>query len=112
METAEEYDDLMHEKNEKSEPERAGIPSLDNYRDLLARVDILCDQISQEFGTYLACRAGCAGCCRHISLFPVEAVALATALRRLPAEEAAAIRARADGASPDGGCPRLDNGLC
>lgn len=85
---------------------------LDNYRDLLARVDNLCRTITGEFAAQLACRPGCAGCCRHISLFPVEAVALAVALGRLPVEQAATIRARAGGASPDGPCPLLANGLC
>ncbi|MCM2357759.1 MAG: YkgJ family cysteine cluster protein [Geobacteraceae bacterium] len=90
----------------------AGPAPVDNYRDLLARVDHLCRTITGEFAAQLACRPGCAGCCRHISLFPVEAVALAAALGRLPVEQAAAIRARAGRALPDGPCPLLGDGLC
>ena len=85
---------------------------LHNYRDLLARVDLICREVETEFGAHLACRAGCDGCCRHITLFPVEAAALATALDDLPGEEADRIRARARNASPDGACPLLENGLC
>lgn len=85
---------------------------LGNYREFLAKVDHLCRRIEREFGAHLACRAGCDGCCRHLSLFRVEGVALAAALHELPAGEAARIRGRARGASPDGPCPLLEDGLC
>lgn len=85
---------------------------LRNYRDLQARIDLVCRKIEAEFGPHLACQGGCDGCCRHISLFRVEAVALATAVNDLPPEEASHILIRARGASPDGPCPLLENGLC
>lgn len=90
----------------------AGRDLLQNYRDLLAKVDLLCRRIGEEFGAHLACRPGCDGCCRHISLFPVEAVALAAALKELPRGEAARIRGHAHEASPHGACPLLENGRC
>ncbi len=85
---------------------------LRNYRELLLKVDLICRGIEAEFGEHLACRAGCHGCCRHITLFPVEAAALASALDDLPREESDRIRGRARGASPDAPCPLLENGLC
>jgi Fe-S-cluster containining protein len=85
---------------------------LRNYRALQARVDLICQEIEREFGTHLACHAGCDGCCRHISLFPVEAAALAAALDDLHREQAEFIRARARGASSAAPCPLLENGRC
>jgi hypothetical protein len=88
-----------------------GVENLQNYRNLVARVDELCRRIAAEFGEYLACGEGCDGCCRHVSLFPVEAVALAAALGGLPAKQAAHIRDRARAAST-AACPLLENGRC
>ena len=85
---------------------------LRNYRDLLARVDQICREIEAEFGAHLACHAGCDACCRHISLFPVEAAALAAARDGLPAGQAEKIRARARNASPETPCPLLEDGIC
>lgn len=85
---------------------------LRNYRDLLTKVELICREIEAEYGEYLACHAGCDDCCRHITLFPVEAAALAPAIDNLPREEAARIQSRARRASPDGPCPLLKNGLC
>lgn len=85
--------------------------SLQNYRDLVAKVDDLCRRITVEYGEHLACREGCSGCCRHVSLFPVEAVSLVMALADLPAAPAAHIHDRARTASPDV-CPLLEGGRC
>lgn len=82
-----------------------------NYRNLAARVDALCDRITTEYVACLACRAGCDDCCRHISIFPVEAAALAMALRDLPAKENARIRELARLATSHS-CPLLENGRC
>ncbi len=86
--------------------------SLSNYRRLVAKVDELCTRITGEFGEHLTCRAGCDGCCRHLTLFWVEGIALTEALRELPAEQAHVIREQARAATPDGPCPLLINGLC
>jgi Fe-S-cluster containining protein len=85
---------------------------LTNYRALVARVDELCRRIESAFAKELACRRGCDGCCRHLTLLPVEAYALARALAELPAAEAEAIRARARAAAADGPCPLLAGGEC
>jgi hypothetical protein len=85
---------------------------LKNYLTLVERVDDLCLRATEEFGAHIACRAGCAGCCRHLSLFPVEAVALARALNDLPAEQAAHIRGQAAQNLDDATCPLLSNNHC
>lgn len=85
--------------------------NLHDYRNLAAKVDVLCRRIAAEYRDCLACREGCDDCCLHISIFPVEAVALAAALRDLPAEEGARIRGLARLASSDA-CPLLENGRC
>jgi len=85
---------------------------LHNYRELRERVDRICREIETEFGAHLSCREGCDSCCRHLSLFPVEATALAAAVDELPPARAEHIRARARRATPDGPCPLLDGGSC
>ena len=85
---------------------------LRNYHELVERADELCRRITAEFGAHIACRAGCDGCCRHLSLFPVEGVALAVALGELPAAEADCIRDHALSSSPDGPCPLLVDNCC
>ncbi len=83
-----------------------------NYRDLRDKVDAICREIEAEFGPYLACHAGCDDCCRHLSLFPIEAAALASALDTLPGKEAERIRRRARRATSESPCPLLEDGTC
>ena len=86
--------------------------SMQNYRNLVARVDALCRRILLQYRETVFCRVGCDGCCRHISLFAVEAVALAGALSALPAGQSARIRNMARTASGAAVCPLLENGRC
>ncbi len=86
--------------------------ALDNYRLLLEKVDALCGHILETFPDQVACRPGCHDCCRHLSLFPVEAVALAAALQELPPPEADRIRRRAAVSGDDDPCPLLADGHC
>lgn len=85
---------------------------LANYRTLVERVDALCRQIETDFRSQIVCRRGCDSCCRHLSLFWVEGVALAQALENWPAPTAARIRERARLSSVDGPCPLLEDGAC
>lgn len=85
---------------------------LDNYRLLLARVDDLCRGIEERFRTVITCTAGCDGCCRHLSLFPVEAAALAAELADQPPAVRRQIRERAGNASAAGPCPLLEGHRC
>jgi len=84
---------------------------LGNYQTLVRKVDELCAAVNREFAEQIVCRAGCSGCCRELTLFPVEAAALLAALSGLPPATAAGIAtAAADGSR--GSCPLLADGLC
>jgi uncharacterized protein len=85
---------------------------LDNYLTLRARVDELCQKTATAFPEQISCRPGCDSCCRHLSIFAVEADALRHALAALSLAEAALLRRRAASADPDAGCPLLHEGLC
>ncbi len=84
---------------------------LANYRQLVAKVDGLCSFIEQEFAASIACRPGCDRCCRHLTLFPVEAWALAKAATALPEATRSRIRQRAQ-AGTDLSCPLIEEGRC
>lgn len=85
---------------------------LENYLALVERVDALCARTVDRFAAHLACRAGCDACCRHLSVFAVEAQALREALKGLSGEAAALAREAAANAAPDAPCPLLHDGLC
>jgi Fe-S-cluster containining protein len=86
--------------------------SLDNYLELLARVDDLCSKTVSEFASHVTCRQGCDSCCRHLTLSRVEGAALAVAMAELPEEEAEHLRQRAALATADSPCPLLEHGSC
>jgi len=88
------------------------MPGLENYLALVDRIDELCQRTAQTFEQQISCRAGCDACCRHLSIFAVEAAALRQALRELPREAAALVRQAAISAGPNDPCPLLHNGLC
>lgn len=85
---------------------------LRNYQQLSVRVGELCGQIEERCSEHLACREGCDSCCRHLSLFWVEAVALAWALKQADPAQAETIRQQARDAKSDGPCPLLLGGRC
>lgn len=87
-------------------------PLFDNYRALLVRVEAHLEAIRKRAGSLMVCQKGCDGCCRHITVFSVEACFMASALADLPLERQAAIRERAAGADRDGECPLLWEGAC
>ncbi len=86
--------------------------NLGNYRELISRVDELCRCIEGGLRSSIVCRSGCDGCCRHLTLFPVEAAALATALQELPLPERHRIQARARITLPTDPCPLLERHCC
>ena len=87
--------------------------ALESYFDLVAKVDDHSRRSAERLAGRLNCGPGCTDCCRHISVFPVEAVGLALALQDLPADRIEALRRRAGTAEPDGACPLLDpDGRC
>ncbi len=98
-----------------SSGERAVRPvddKLRNYRILLKKVDERCRAIKRDYRQHIACRKGCAECCGHFSIFPVEAVALAEALRNLRPEQIEHIREKARNTTQESPCPLLEKRLC
>jgi Fe-S-cluster containining protein len=85
---------------------------LNNYRHLVARIDALCHCIAEALGEQITCSGGCSACCTSITLFPVEAAALATALDALPEEDADEIRRHVAEHADGERCPLLHNHLC
>jgi len=81
------------------------------YRELCRRVDQLGDGVVRRFPGEIACRRGCSTCCRHLSLFPVEALFLREALDALPASVREALRVEGPPGSSDR-CPFLVDDLC
>ena len=87
------------------------MPGLENYLALLDRVDEICRLTASRFESQISCRPGCDACCRHLSIFAVEAAALRQALSALAEPDAALIRERAERAT-EKACPLLHDGLC
>lgn len=82
---------------------------LKNYDDLLARIDSHVAGVTTEFTSHIACRKGCDGCCKSLTLFPVEALALSRSFSTLrPADQARVLEA----APEDGRCPLLKGHAC
>ena len=88
--------------------------ALRDYQKLITEVNQLCYEIRQRYGKYITCKKGCPGnCCqRHITVFPIEAVAFARALPGLSQELGSYIRRKARQSTSFGPCPLLENGAC
>jgi Fe-S-cluster containining protein len=85
---------------------------LSNYHTLIKKIDLFCLKIETRYTDSLVCQKGCSCCCRHITLFPVEALALNRAFATLPRATREKIQHRAETAGPDDECPLLENGGC
>jgi uncharacterized protein len=85
---------------------------LDNYRQLIARVDALCASIAAALGEQITCSAGCSSCCTSITIFPVEASALRVALKSLPDQQAEEIIRHVSEHSEGERCPLLLHHHC
>lgn len=88
-------------------------PPAERLRELFAKVDAFFANASARHGARMACRAGCADCCRRrFSVTSIEADALREALAALPDGERAALAARSRAGDPEV-CPALDGeGKC
>ncbi|HEY5974196.1 MAG TPA: YkgJ family cysteine cluster protein [Geobacteraceae bacterium] len=84
---------------------------LANYAALVTRVDQLCRTVTDRFAGAIACQAGCDRCCRHLTLFPVEAYALLVAARELSPPDQARLRQRLKGPAITD-CPLLFDRRC
>ncbi len=85
---------------------------LANYRQLVAKVDGHCAAVAASHAEHLACRPGCDACCRHLTVFAVEAVHLARRLAGLSSEARKALVQGAGQAAATGPCPLLAGNLC
>jgi Fe-S-cluster containining protein len=90
------------------------LKALRNYHRLIDQVDNVCRRIQEGYAEQIACEKGCAGnCCRiHLSVFPVEAISLAVALKKMPQEMVRHIRQKARQVNSFGPCPLLEEGAC
>jgi Fe-S-cluster containining protein len=90
------------------------LQALKDYHDMIADVDRRCRRIVSRHPEQIACTKGCAGnCCRiHLTVYPVEAVALARALQAKPPEMRRRIRQQARHTNTFGPCPLLADGAC
>ena len=86
--------------------------ALNNYRQLVARVNELCAGIEHALQGQITCSEGCSTCCTSITIFPVEAAALREALTALPDGEAASIRRHAEEHAAGERCPLLLDHRC
>ena len=85
---------------------------LDNYFQMVSRVDALCRGIRAVLGARITCSEGCSSCCTAITLFPVEAAALNAALAALPEARQAAIRRHVAEQAGGERCPLLEDHRC
>lgn len=85
---------------------------LSNYHNLVKKIDQFCQKIADRYPESIACKKGCSNCCSHISVFPVEALALNMAMKSLSSEIQGKIRLRAKSATRNGECPLMENGAC
>lgn len=86
------------------------------YTQLLRDLDQLCQALSSKHAAHLSCQAGCSGCCLPgLSVFPVEAYALHSALLTLPPKQKQDVLLQALQAQTEEGlphCPLLLENLC
>lgn len=85
---------------------------LNNYKQLTARVDALCDTIAAALGEQITCTAGCSSCCIPITVFPVEAAAMREALENLPEQKKEKILRHVSEYAGDERCPLLFHHRC
>ena len=52
---------------------------LNNYDDLVTRIDTHIHRVTERFESAVMCKKGCDACCKFLTLFPVEAFALSRA---------------------------------
>lgn len=85
-----------------------------HYNAYIEKVDSFCTDVKKACNASIVCRKGCDSCCRHLSLFPVEAIHMRVAMNdcsddvRLKITENAEVSLK-DTQAP---CPLLDQGGC
>ena len=85
------------------------------YQKFLAHINDLSEQLHTHYARHLVCRAGCSGCCHHhLSVFKVEADAIAEAVTALPEEMRQRVTQQARQITDDeaAACPLLVDDRC
>jgi uncharacterized protein len=85
---------------------------LQNYHNLVAKIDSLCTGVMTQCAESITCRKGCDACCRHFSIFWVESVNLAVHVTTLPQKQSALLRNNAQYLADQDVCPLLVDGAC
>jgi Fe-S-cluster containining protein len=85
---------------------------LENYFNLVSRVDQLCKSAEEVLHEHLSCAEGCSSCCKTISLFPVEAAAINAAVATLPEKYAESVRHHVTVGVEGDACPLLLGNRC
>ena len=85
---------------------------LENYSQLVSRVDALCRGIQDMLSGQITCSEGCSSCCTEITLFPVEAAALFAALEAVPDVRQTAILRHVAAHAGEERCPLLEDHRC
>lgn len=83
---------------------------LKNYKILVDRVDDHIRQVDKQYSDSIVCRKGCDSCCRYLSLFPVEAFALANDFKYLTDSKKQIVINNID--DQTGNCPLLTDSQC
>lgn len=81
------------------------------YRELVAKVDRVLDDVRRKYPSDIACHKGCDCGCRNLSIFPIEALSIFMAIRQMPPKAAAAFLQRTE-AHRFQDCPLLQDRTC
>ncbi|MBU0968257.1 MAG: YkgJ family cysteine cluster protein [Proteobacteria bacterium] len=81
---------------------------MQEYRDLVGRIDGEIKKTAELYGGRLRCSPGCSTCCTISSVLPLEAALLRQAIGRLDEQVKKKIQSQAAGSS----CPLLVDRLC
>ena len=85
------------------------------YQQFLQHINDLSERLHTHYAQHLVCRAGCSGCCHHhLSVFKIEANAIAEAVAALPEEMRQRVTEQARQMTDDEAvaCPLLVNDRC
>ena len=83
---------------------------LSNYVALVEKVDAHVARLQNVYSGEIVCKKGCDDCCRHLALFPVEAVRLAVSFAELNTDQQQQVIQRIE-TLPDA-CPLLVDRGC
>ena len=85
-----------------------------HYNEYISKVDLFCTDVKKVYDSSIICSKGCDSCCRHLSLFPVEAIHMRVAMDTCSQDVRMKIIEKAEASlqAPQGDCPLLDQGEC